>query len=108
MGIKLENLNIEYNRHLFYLSPEWRNLRELKLSMNPICERCIKIDRITPAKEVHHKIDITEDPFKALDINNLESLCKRCHSTHTMKETRKKQKQNKGHIKRIFDIGKII
>lgn len=61
---------------------KWRKLRDKKIQMNPLCEECKK----ELATEVHHRIpleyysdrpDIMEE--LAYDINNLESVCHRCH-----------------------------
>lgn len=72
------NLTTAEGRQRFYQTKEWRTLRAIKLVHNPLCERCNEV-----AEEVHHVIDIKDDTAKALSINNLESLCKSCHSTHT-------------------------
>ncbi|MGL5563177.1 MAG: HNH endonuclease signature motif containing protein [Tannerellaceae bacterium] len=66
-------------------SPEWRKLRAIKIAQNPVCEACEKLDRTTPAEEVHHIIPIESTKSVArmtrlaFDINNLQSLCKKCH-----------------------------
>lgn len=68
----------------FYTSKVWRNLRAYKLSLQPFCERCPK-SLLTIATEVHHIKEVKIYPGLKLDINNLESLCKSCHSSHTAK-----------------------
>ena len=62
-----------------YSSKAWRKVRKVKLSMNPLCERCRAKGLLKPATEVHHSIAVRDggDPF---DIAGLESLCKPCHS----------------------------
>lgn len=92
MTINYSKLQTDYwYRKKFYLSKEWRSLREVKLDKNPICERCAIDGWCIPATEVHHKIDIKKDPYLCLKIDNLESLCKSCHSTHTAKTSTKKK-----------------
>jgi 5-methylcytosine-specific restriction protein A len=59
----------------FYNSPEWKKLRNLKLSMNPLCEHCEKEGKLTPATVCDHIVPIREGGAK-LDINNLQSLCR--------------------------------
>jgi 5-methylcytosine-specific restriction endonuclease McrA len=49
-----------------------------------MCQRCDKKGR-----EVHHKIRVYDDPSRALDVNNGELLCKRCHNLHHKKEKKK-------------------
>ena len=74
----------------FYALTNWRNLRALKLQMNPICEneKCINI-----ATEVHHVKEKNKYPDLALSVDNLQSLCKSCHSSITVKN-----------IKRVFNV----
>jgi 5-methylcytosine-specific restriction endonuclease McrA len=67
----------------FYLSPEWRLLRRIKLVHNPICEECKKNDLIEPAVDVHHIVEVADNPLLALSYDNLASLCKSCHSKIT-------------------------
>lgn len=66
----------------FYQSPAWLKLRRLKLRSNPLCERCEEQGLTTPAKYVHHVLERKARPDLALDLENLESLCGPCHSSH--------------------------
>ena len=75
----------------FYNTTKWKELRLLKLQMNPLCEHCLRENKITPATEVDHIIPIQQRPDLALDINNLQSLCKPCHSRKTAQETNQKK-----------------
>ncbi len=90
----------------FYASPPWGRMRLYKLSLNPLCEQCQKNGLIVAAAEVHHIIEISEDPDLALDINNLESLCKRCHSQESYKHIKdaKKPKQTAGIVNLKFKL----
>ena len=60
----------------------WRRIRALKISINPLCERCLSKKLTVPAAIVHHKKTIKEYPALRLDIKNLESLCFQCHENH--------------------------
>lgn len=68
-----------------YNSSAWVNLRWLKLSNNPLCERCLERDRINAATEVHHikpiSSGVTSEEMRdlCLDYSNLMSLCNLCH-----------------------------
>ena len=62
-------------------------MRKYKLSINPFCERC---EPLTPATEVHHIKDAKKYPELFYEIDNLESLCKPCHSSHTAKQNKYK------------------
>lgn len=89
------NFKLKEERKRFYCCKEWRTLREIKLNQNPLCERCEKKDKLIPAVDIHHKIDLVDDGSKCLDLDNLESLCKECHTEHTNKEYNKKKKEVK-------------
>lgn len=67
----------------FYYSREWKAVRSEKLKRDSLCERCLIDGKIVPAYFVHHKIYLTPEnltPEIALNIDNLESLCKDCHN----------------------------
>ncbi|MDE2103277.1 MAG: HNH endonuclease [Patescibacteria group bacterium] len=72
-------------RRLYKLS-RWRKQRELLLSENPFCQIC----KIRPASEIDHikPRKKGDDLPTDLDINNLQCLCRRCHSRKTMNEVR--------------------
>lgn len=79
--------NNEKDRNLFYQSREWREMREYRLSQNPLCAKCLEINQLTPATEIDHIIPLKIDPSLRLDPNNLQCLCKKCHSEKTYNET---------------------
>lgn len=71
--------------HSFYTSKAWETIREDYLkSVNHYCERCKAKGIYEPAKIVHHKIYLSEENFRnpeiALNFDNLEALCARCHN----------------------------
>lgn len=78
---KLNNKNHSY----VYNTRIWRKLRLYYLSKNPLCEKCKNIGKLTLAVEVHHIISISSVNTKEMkmqvgyNINNLMSLCKKCH-----------------------------
>lgn len=71
-------------RNEVYTSTRWRKLRLSYLQQHPLCELCLKEDKVVPAVDVHHIISFmtTNDPLKrkwlAFDSSNLMSLCKEC------------------------------
>jgi len=70
----------------FYQSKPWRSLRRYKIQINPLCEHCIKNDDIlVPAMEIDHIIAI-KDGGQKLAYNNLQSLCRSCHSKKSVSE----------------------
>jgi 5-methylcytosine-specific restriction protein A len=48
-----------------------------------LCQDCLQRQRLTPAKEVHHILTVEIAPHLRLDLDNLRSLCKPCHSAVT-------------------------
>lgn len=70
-------------RQQAYQNTAWRKLRDTYMHQHPICEKCLKQGKITPATDVHH----IRSPFQhgeinynlLLDYDNLMALCKDCH-----------------------------
>lgn len=74
----------ESSRQL-YQSQAWKNTRRAYLkSRGGLCERCMAKGIITPAEIVHHKVPLTDDNVKDLNISlswdNLQALCRVCHA----------------------------
>lgn len=73
------------SRDGFYVSREWRALRNHFISEHPICARCETNNGIiTRATLVDHIIPIRLDDNLKLDANNLQSLCSKCHTQKTL------------------------
>lgn len=62
----------------------WQRLRLMVLSRDPICVKCN-----SPSEEVDH---IIPKPNGDDSMDNLQGLCKSCHSSKTMKEMRAHEK----------------
>ena len=84
----------------FYRSHEWRRCRAGYAKRKIYCERCLEQGIVTPGAEVHHKIRLTpeniKDPSVALNWENLELLCERCHELEHRK--RRWRADDVGHI----------
>jgi 5-methylcytosine-specific restriction enzyme A len=76
----------------FYASMRWQRLRSYILSSG-ICCRCERMGKTTAGTEVNHIISLDEDYSKRLDPENLELLCKSCHSIVTAGEQKEKKKR---------------
>ena len=63
-----------------YNSKRWKQLRLRQLQRKPLCERCERYDRITPATVAHHKIPHKGDAILFFDADNLASSCADCHN----------------------------
>jgi 5-methylcytosine-specific restriction protein A len=61
---------------------QWRKIRLSALERDKyLCQHCLP--RPVEAIDVHHEVPITTDPSRRLDLTNLTSLCKLCHSKIT-------------------------
>lgn len=82
-------------RHRFYCRAAWtKRTRPAKLARDPLCERCLKHDVLTPAAHVHHIQDLADRPDLAHDLDNLEALCASCHSGETRQRMNAQRNQN--------------
>lgn len=57
----------------------WLKLRAEQLARQPLCERCIKRDKVVPATVVNHRKPHKGDWKLFIDPENHQSLCKPCH-----------------------------
>lgn len=82
---KIENNFYDIERQKIYNSERWRRLRAWKFACNPLCEMCLKENKIVPAEDIHHIVsfmstdDRVQRNFLAYNYDNLMSLCKQCH-----------------------------
>jgi len=60
----------------------WRKLRDAQLAVEPLCRHCREQGRTTAATDVDHILAIN-DGGDAWDGENLQSLCRSCHSRKT-------------------------
>jgi hypothetical protein len=65
-----------------YQTPQWKWIRKLKLSINPICEVC----RTARAEVVHHRDRAALHPDRFFHLPSLQSACKRCHDSTLQSE----------------------
>lgn len=57
---------------------KWNHLRKRYIAKHPWCEECLKEGRYVKVEHVHHRIPLSEGGTN--DWNNLESVCRSCHS----------------------------
>lgn len=65
----------------FYKTAAWARLRKKQLRLFPLCKFCKKAGIVKAANTVDHKIPHKGNMELFFDINNLQSLCKECHSS---------------------------
>lgn len=70
----------------FIDSRAWRSLRAAYVAEHPLCEPCRAEGRTVQVAHVHHKQDRADHPDLAMVWENLQSLCKPCHSRATLAE----------------------
>ena len=56
----------------------WERIRRQYVQLHPFCELCLEQGIATRVEHVHHKLPIEEGGSN--DFDNLQSLCKSCHS----------------------------
>lgn len=73
------------NHAKLYNSARWKAVREKQLKIQPLCEVCLNKQINEPATQVDHikAISFGGDP---LNLENLQSLCYKCHGKKSRKE----------------------
>lgn len=81
----------------FYKTEAWRKCREAILVRDHyLCQVCLRKGYLTTATIVHHIEHLSDNPDKAYDADNLESVCASCHNRlHPEKGMRKKRMEPK-------------
>jgi 5-methylcytosine-specific restriction protein A len=98
------DLSTRKGRNLFYQSPEWFAIRRIVLTKTPFCVECIKNEIYEISSEVDHIVDIKDAPAKCMDIDNLQALCKSCHSRKTFNNHISFQKKTYTKVNKKWDF----
>lgn len=84
----------------FYSTARWLKLRRYVLSQEPLCQdpfgEHAREHEVIAATEVDHIIRRRLRPDLELSLENLQALCKRCHSRKTKAESQKKEGSHVG------------
>lgn len=83
----------------WYGLKSWKQARLTQLSKQPLCERHLKRGKIVSAQVVHHKQAHKGDWQMFTNLDNLESVCKRCHDGDIQSE------EVRGHSTRVGNDG---
>ncbi|AVQ34413.1 HNH endonuclease [Staphylococcus muscae] len=90
-----KNGRYQYEHDWFYRSKAWERIREIALDRdNYLCQMCLEHGEITDAKIVHHIVYVDHDFSKALEIDNLMSVCQKCHNQIHAKDTNYKKENS--------------
>ena len=73
------------NHAKLYNSARWKAVREKQMKIQPLCEVCLNNDLTEAATQVDHIKAITFGGSE-LDLQNLQSLCYRCHGKKSKRE----------------------
>lgn len=69
------------NNNDFYHSQAWRTLRRQALERDKhLCQVCLQHNELTFADTVHHIKPIRQNEAEKLSLNNLISVCRKCHN----------------------------
>lgn len=68
-----------------YHTTNWRKLRKKYITAHPLCAECMKQNRITTGTVVDH-ITPVKQGGEFLNLNNLQTLCDKCHARKSGQE----------------------
>lgn len=78
------------DKRRFYKSTPWKHKRLEALERdNYECQECKRQGRYHKGEQVHHIKEIYHHPEMALELDNLETLCIRCHNAEHGRTTDK-------------------
>lgn len=73
----------------FYHTSAWRRTRRLALQRDKyLCQKCLNARRFVTATTVHHLQPLEHRPELALVLENLQSLCHKCHEETKVRTVR--------------------
>lgn len=77
----------------FYNTVAWHRIRDRRAREEPLCRMCLAKGRMVPGRVVDHIIAVEDAPGLALDYDNTQHLCDRCHTSKTMADKKKRVQQ---------------
>jgi 5-methylcytosine-specific restriction protein A len=92
-----------------YQSSQWRTLRQVQLSLEPLCASCLTRGIVTQAEHIDHVFPWQQIGEQAFYHNLFQSLCASCHSSKTSLEAKgifKHYKANKDYT--IIDYNRVV
>ena len=87
----------------FYHSKEWKRASEACIQRaGGLCEKCLSNGLVEPGYIVHHKVKLTpaniNNPEIALNVDNFEYLCLKCHNMVHAKVQRRYRIDEDGNV----------
>lgn len=87
----------------FYSGKPWQLCRDAYAkSVSGLCERCLRAGLYEPGTIVHHKIHLTaqniQDADVALNWDNLELVCRKCHAEEHGKKPKRYELDEMGRM----------
>lgn len=73
----------KFNASKFYSSGRWQKLRAWIIKRQPICMVC----GMNVSEEVDHIIPLSQGGAE-MDADNLQGICKACHSSKTVRDSK--------------------
>lgn len=70
-------------------STAWRRLSKAKRARDPYCQPCLEHGVLTIATQVHHPNPRSKDGALLVSLDELQSVCDRCHGRLGMEERRR-------------------
>lgn len=87
----------------FYKSKAWQNCsKNYSKSVGGLCERCLEKGLIVAGAIVHHKVWLNaeniNDPSVSLNWDNLELVCRDCHTAEHIRKKKRFSVDEQGRI----------
>lgn len=94
----------------FYASSAWRRCRKAVLIRDHyLCQECLRRGIITQANIVHHIEALKDAPEKAMDMDNLETICPACHNKeHPEKPGGAKKPKRRKDVVKFYANNEVI
>lgn len=71
-----------------YQTARWSKMRAKYLSMQPLCQSCLKRGVVSPATDIDHVFPWRPLGKEAFHANYFQCLCHECHASKTQLEKR--------------------
>lgn len=101
--LRIKELIREDNLVKFYQCKAWYGKDGIRLKAlerdNYECQECKRQGKVGPAQNVHHIKEVKDYPELALVLDNVESVCIKCHN----KEHKRLEKYIRKNKKKVFD-----